>query len=104
MRSIGMLATSWTWPYAPEGVPALTKCLVRVDPGVHFDGVGWSRLTMTAAEKIETEYVMWRKKEILVEAPWDSGCGPNMNQALRPPIADRHWSYYGSYHRRTHDT
>ena len=26
MRSIGMLATSWPWPYAPEGVPALTKC------------------------------------------------------------------------------
>ena len=21
MRSIGMLATSWPWPYAPEGVP-----------------------------------------------------------------------------------
>ena len=29
MRSIGMLATSWTWPYAPEGVPALTRCKVR---------------------------------------------------------------------------
>jgi len=97
MRSIGMLATSWTWPYAPEGVPALTKCLVRVDPGDHFDGVGWSRLTMTAAEKIENEYVMWRKKDILAEAPWDSGCGDNMNQVLSPRIADREWPYYGSY-------
>src|SRR5207302_1474325 len=50
LRSIGMLATSWTWPYPPEGVPALTKCAVRVDPGDHFDGVGWARLTVTAAE------------------------------------------------------
>ena len=88
MRSIGMLATSWPWPYAPEGVPALTKCMVRVDPGDPFDGVGWSRLTLTAAEKVENEYVMWRK-DILGEAPWDSGCGDNANQILHPRIADR---------------
>ena len=45
MRSIGMLATSWPWPYAPEGVPALTRRMIRGDPGDHFDGVGWSRLS-----------------------------------------------------------
>ena len=45
MRSIGQLATSWPWPYAPEGVPALTKPMVRADPGDHFDGVGWGRVT-----------------------------------------------------------
>ena len=33
MRSIGMLATSWPWPYAPEGVPKLTVPMIRVDPG-----------------------------------------------------------------------
>src|SRR2546426_203131 len=98
MRSIGMLATSWTWPYAPEGVPTLTRCLVRVDPGDHFDGVGWSRLTMTAAEKIENQYVMWRKdKDIFAEAPSDSGCADNVNQTLQPRIADREWPYYGAY-------
>src|SRR6267143_6475911 len=96
MRSIGMLATSWTWPYPPEGVPVLTKCAVRVDPGDHFDGAGWSRLTMTASEKIENEYVMWRK-DIFAEAPWDSGCADNVNQVLSPRIADREWPYYGAY-------
>ena len=45
MRSIGMLATSWPWPYAPEGLPALTKPMIRVDPGDHFDGVGWGKMT-----------------------------------------------------------
>ena len=33
MRSIGMLATAWPWPYAPEGVPKMTVPHVRVDPG-----------------------------------------------------------------------
>ena len=47
MRSIGMLATSWPWPYAPEGVPALTKPMIRVNPGDHFDGVGWAKLNLT---------------------------------------------------------
>jgi len=96
MRSIGMLATSWPWPYAPEGVPALTKCHVRVDPGDHFDGVGYSRLTMTAANKIENEYVMWRK-DVFAEAPSDSGCGDNVNQSLHPRMADQEWPYYGAY-------
>jgi len=96
VRSIGMLATAWTWPYAPEGVPALTRCMERVDPGDPFDGIGWSKLTMSAAEKIDNEYVMWRK-DILGEAPWDSGCADNANQILSPRIADREWPYYGAY-------
>ncbi len=96
MRSIGMLATSWTWPYAPEGVPALTKCKVRVDPGDPFDGVGYSKLTLSAASRIENEYVMWRK-DILADAPADSGCADNVNQVLHPRIADQEWPYYGGY-------
>jgi 3',5'-cyclic AMP phosphodiesterase CpdA len=96
MRSIGMLATSWPWPYAPEGVPALTKCKVRVDPGDHFDGVGWSQLT--AGAKVENEYVMWRKKDhIIADTSHDSGCGDNANQILRPRMADQEWVYLGGY-------
>ena len=96
MRSIGMLATSWPWPYAPEGVPALTKCKVRVDPGDHFDGVGLSRLTLNAAGKVENEYVMWRK-DVLADAAADSGCADNGNQIVQPRIADREWTYIGGY-------
>lgn len=96
MRSIGMLATSWPWPYAPQGVPALTKCMVRADPGDPFDGVGWSRLTLTAASKVENEYVMWRK-DVFAEADVNSGCGDNVNQELHPRIADQEWPYYGAY-------
>ena len=98
MRSIGMLATSWPWPYAPDGVPALTKCHLRADPGDHFDGVGWAQLSVAAAGKVENEYMMWRKKDhILGEAQPDSGCGDNGNQILTPRLADREWVYPGSY-------
>jgi Icc protein len=88
LRSIGMLATSWPWPYAPEGVPTLTKPMVRADPGDHFDGVGWAALTATGTGRVENEYKMWRKT-VFSEAEWDSGTGDNRNQVVSPRIADR---------------
>jgi hypothetical protein len=94
MRSIGMLATSWPWPYAPDGVPVLTKPMVRVDPGDHFDGVGWGQLT--AGAKVENQYMMWRK-DVFAEAAHDSGTGDNGNQLLTPRIADREWPFYGAH-------
>ena len=78
-----MLATSWPWPYAPQGVPILTTPQIRADPGDHFDGVGWAQLDVTDAGRVENEYMMWRK-DILAEAPWDSGTGDNGNQVLSP--------------------
>ena len=95
LRSIGMLATSWPWPYAPEGVPLLTKPMVRADPGDHFDGVGWSKLT-AGSPKVENEYVMWRK-DVFAEAAVDAGTGDNMNQVLQPRMADREWPFYGAH-------
>jgi len=89
MRSIGMLATSWPWPYAPEGVPILTRPMVRADPGEHTDGVGWSKLAM-ASGKVDNEYVMWRGKDhIFADRAVDSGTGDNRNQVLSPRIVDR---------------
>ena len=88
LRSIGMLATSWPWPYAPEGVPLLTRPMVRADPGDHFDGVGWSTLALDGAGKVENEYRMWRK-DVFAKADVDSGTGDNRNQVLSPRIADQ---------------
>lgn len=93
MRSIGMLATSWPWPYAPEGVPQLTVPMVRVDPGDHFDGVGWAKLAMKDG-KVDNNYMMWRKeKDVFAAKAVDSGTGDNLNQQLSPRIADRMWPY-----------
>ena len=88
MRSIGMLATSWNWPYPPEGVPALTIPMVRVDPGDHFDGVGWGKITVPASGKVGYEYMMWRK-DVYAQSQVDSGIGDNSNQILSPRYADR---------------
>lgn len=88
MRSIGMLATSWPWPYAPQGVPILTQPMIRADPGDHFDGVGWSRLTATASRNLDNQYQMWRK-EVFAVAPDDLGTEDNRNQVLSPRYADR---------------
>ena len=86
MRSIGMLATSWPWPYAPEGVPKLTKPMIRVDPGDMYDGVGWSTLAMND-DRIETEYVMWGRKQVFVQSPSDSSL--SNPEVLRPRMADQ---------------
>ncbi len=90
VRFIGQLATSWPWPYAPTGVPALTKPMIRVDPGDPFDGVGWGMLAMS--DQVDYEYKMWRK-EVFATADHDSGTGDNRNQKLTPRIADRDWNY-----------
>jgi Icc protein len=88
LRSIGMLATSWPWPYAPEGVPVLTQPMIRADPGDHFDGVGWSELTLTAAGNVDNQYKMWRK-DVFAAVPVDRGTEDNRNQVLSPRVADR---------------
>ena len=90
MRSIGMLATSWPWPYAPQGVPEITKPMLRVDPGDHFDGVGWGKLSM-ADGFMDNEYMMWRE-QVFGTTRADSGTGDNQNQVLSPRIADRGWT------------
>jgi 3',5'-cyclic AMP phosphodiesterase CpdA len=91
MRSIGMLATSWPWPYAPEGVPKLTKPMIRVDPGDPYDGVGWSKIDVSAQDKVDTEYVMWGRKQVFAQSVEDSFA--NIPEVLRPRVADNMWPY-----------
>jgi hypothetical protein len=81
-----MLATSWPWPYAPEGVPKLTKPMIRVDPGDPFDGVGWSKISVGADDKPQSEYVMWGRKEVFIqsEADYDK----SVPEVIRPRIVD----------------
>jgi len=90
MRSIGMLATSWPWPYAPEGVPKLTKPMIRVDPGDPYDGVGWAKWDISAADKVDAEYVMWRK-QVFAQSPEDYS--KSIAEILRPRMADNMWPY-----------
>ena len=91
MRSIGMLATSWAWPYAPEGVPNLTKEMIRVDPGDPYDGVGWGRINNPASTNFDPQYVMWGRKEVFAQSAADAST--SHPQVLRARIADNGWFY-----------
>ena len=89
MRSIGMLATSWPWPYAPEGVPKLTTPMARVNPGDPFDGVGWGNISWDSeTQKIDHQWMMWRK-EVLAATPAFSGTSDNPTTFLSKRPDDR---------------
>lgn len=92
VRSIGMLATAWPWPYAPEGVPKLTKAMIRVDPGDIYDGVGWGKVDVTDKDNVDVEYVMWGRKEVFAQSPEDASKA-SIPEVLRPRIADTIWPY-----------
>ena len=92
MRSIGMLATSWPWPYPPEGVPKLTKPHVRVDPGDPFDGVGWAKHRWSQQNRMDYDYMMW-DRDVYADATWDAGTGDNPGLALRGRVVDKIWQY-----------
>lgn len=92
MRSIGMLATSWPWPYAPENVPAQTTPMTRADPGDHFDGVGWD-LMRFQDNRVEHEYMLWRQKDhIFANRPEDNAVTKNPTIRLQPRVADQMWT------------
>ena len=91
MRSIGMLATSWPWPYAPEGLPKLTKPMIRVDPGDPFDGVGWGKWTVDANDNVSNEYIMWGRKQVFVQSPDDHD--KSIPEVIRPRIADNMYPF-----------
>jgi Icc protein len=91
MRSIGMLATSWPWPYAPWGVPKLTVPMIRADPGDPFDGMGWAKITESAGNRVDYEYKMFGRKVVFVQSAADSSL--SHHEVLQPRLADKMWQY-----------
>jgi Icc protein len=51
-----------------------------------YDGDGWSGISMNN-DRIETEYIMWGRKEVFAQSPEDSSL--SQPEILRPRIADR---------------
>lgn len=88
LRSIGMLATAWNWPYPPEGVPKLTRQMMRVDPADPYDGTGWGIVTPSSLP-FQPQYIAWGRQELFSPNPADiSSAHP---EVLRPRIADNGW-------------
>jgi hypothetical protein len=65
--------------------------MIRVDPGDPYDGVGWSKLDVSAQDKIDSEYIMWGRKQVFAQSTEDSKA--NIPEVLRPRVADNQWPY-----------
>lgn len=66
----GMLSTAWPWPYAPQGLPALTVQMDRADPFDQFDGCGNGRVDVRAANAIDKIYNLWDRNPMTVRASY----------------------------------
>ncbi len=62
----GMLSTAWPWPYAPEGLPALTVQMDRPDPFNQFDGTGWGTVDTLAGGNVNKTYRLWDRNPMSV--------------------------------------
>lgn len=77
----GMLSTAWPWPYAPEGLPALTVQMNRADPFDQFDGCGDGEFTARADGLTDTIYNLWDRNPVTVTANYLRSNG----KTARPP-------------------
>jgi Icc protein len=66
----GMLATAWPWPYAPEGLPALTVQMNRADPFDAFDGCGNGRFDVLSAGTIDAIYALWDRNPVTIRSTY----------------------------------
>ena len=66
----GMLSTAWPWPYAPEGLPALTVQMNRADPFSNFDGCGNGRFDVLAAGLADSLYNLWDRDPVTVRSSY----------------------------------
>ncbi len=62
----GMLSTAWPWPYAPEGLPALTVQMNRPDPFDPHDGCGDGQANVGADGLVDKVYNLWNRNPITV--------------------------------------
>ncbi|OQY97952.1 MAG: serine/threonine protein phosphatase [Candidatus Brocadia sp. UTAMX2] len=62
----GMLSTAWPWPYAPEGIPALTIQMDRADPFNQFDGTGWGTAEIISQGNVNKTYHLWDRNPMVI--------------------------------------
>ena len=62
----GMLSTAWPWPYAPEGLPALTVQMNRPDPFNPNDGCGDGSVRVYPDGLVDKVYSLWNRDPMQV--------------------------------------
>lgn len=66
----GMLSTAWPWPYAPEGLPALTVQMNRADPFNPMDGCGDGIIDVDRSGLIDKVYRLWNRNPVQVSSAY----------------------------------
>jgi 3',5'-cyclic AMP phosphodiesterase CpdA len=77
----GMMSTAWPWPYAPEGLPALTVQMNRPDPFNAFDACGDGQFNMLTSGMVDTLHTLWNRDPVTIRASYLSSNGTK----ARPP-------------------
>ena len=71
----GMLSTAWPWPYAPQGLPALTVQMNRPDPFDPNDGLGNGEVHMHPDGLVDKVYNLWNRNPVQVSAVYMTSGG-----------------------------
>ena len=71
----GMLSTAWPWPYAPEGLPALTVQMNRADPFDPNDALGDGSVRVHPDGLVDKLYNMWNRNPVQVASAYLAGDG-----------------------------
>lgn len=78
----GMLATAWPWPYAPEGMPALTVEMGRPDPFNPHDGLGDGSVTVHPDGLVDKLYNLWNRNPVTVSRTYTASNGTKDKPAV----------------------
>ncbi len=71
----GMLSTAWPWPYAPEGLPALTVQMNRADPFNPNDGLGDGSVQVHTDGLADKLYNLWNRNPVQVTSTYINSHG-----------------------------
>lgn len=71
----GMLSTAWPWPYAPEGLPALTVQMGRPDPFNPHDGIGNGSIAVHPDGLVDKLYNLWNRNPVTVSRTYMASNG-----------------------------
>jgi 3',5'-cyclic AMP phosphodiesterase CpdA len=71
----GMLSTAWPWPYAPQGMPALTVQMNRPNPFDSNDGLGDGTVAVHPDGLVDMLYGLWNRDPMQVKAAYLSSGG-----------------------------
>lgn len=82
----GFLSTAWPWPYAPEGLPALTVQMNRPNPFDPNDGLGDGGVSVHPDGLVDKLYNLWNRNPIQVREGYLAS-GGKREAPLAPTMA-----------------